>query len=301
MTGATTRWNLPYPLANDVPAGDVQIKALADKLDPATVNVANPGVWMGSVGTLSNRPAAGKVNRTYFATDENILYFDTGSGWIAIPTIQTGRIHDVLDMKFSARRNEHSGWIYADGRALASGVYPAARAALVADGNPFGVSGSNPLLPDMRGRAPLGAGTGAGLTARTFGQQVGAESHTLTAAQMPAHNHGGASGNAGSHNHGGATGSMNRNNPHQHAHEDGYPDSGGTSGSPYIEICNQVPCLGTLIHIRNSYATDVNHEHSISTVADHSHSVTSEGGGGSHPSMQPSTVGQWFIFAGAAS
>lgn len=44
-------------------------------------------------------------------------------------------------------------------------------------------------LPDLRGRVPMHAGTGPGLTARTLGERGGVESVTLTTAQLPAHNH----------------------------------------------------------------------------------------------------------------
>jgi len=43
--------------------------------------------------------------------------------------------------------------------------------------------------PDLRGRFVLGAGAGTGLTARNIGQAGGAETHTLTIAEMPAHTH----------------------------------------------------------------------------------------------------------------
>jgi hypothetical protein len=51
-------------------------------------------------------------------------------------------------------------------------------------------------LPDLRGRAVLGTGSGADLTARSNGAIGGAETHTLTAAQsgLPAHNHAGLNG-----------------------------------------------------------------------------------------------------------
>ncbi|MBL4702686.1 MAG: hypothetical protein JKX85_15685 [Phycisphaeraceae bacterium] len=44
-------------------------------------------------------------------------------------------------------------------------------------------------VPDMRGRTPVGAGTGAGLTARTAGEVIGEEDHLLTESEMPSHNH----------------------------------------------------------------------------------------------------------------
>jgi hypothetical protein len=43
--------------------------------------------------------------------------------------------------------------------------------------------------PDLRGRFPLGSGQGTGLTERLKEQIGGAETHTLTIAQTPAHNH----------------------------------------------------------------------------------------------------------------
>lgn len=45
-------------------------------------------------------------------------------------------------------------------------------------------------LPDLRGRFPMGAGQGPGLSNRVIGEQVGSETVSLTAAQMPSHNHG---------------------------------------------------------------------------------------------------------------
>ncbi len=44
-------------------------------------------------------------------------------------------------------------------------------------------------LPDARGRAVIGSGTGSGLTARTHGATGGAETHTLTITEMPSHAH----------------------------------------------------------------------------------------------------------------
>ena len=44
-------------------------------------------------------------------------------------------------------------------------------------------------VPDFRGRAPIGAGQGSGLTARTLGASLGEEEHTGTIDEMPIHDH----------------------------------------------------------------------------------------------------------------
>lgn len=44
-------------------------------------------------------------------------------------------------------------------------------------------------LPDLRGRAPISVGQGPGLSNYTLGELGGVESVTLTAQQMPQHNH----------------------------------------------------------------------------------------------------------------
>jgi len=44
-------------------------------------------------------------------------------------------------------------------------------------------------LPDLRGRAVLGEGTGSGLTARSLGDNGGEEDHVILEAELPAHTH----------------------------------------------------------------------------------------------------------------
>jgi len=43
--------------------------------------------------------------------------------------------------------------------------------------------------PDLRGRVIIGSGQGTGLSNRTVGDILGAETHTLTEGQIPAHSH----------------------------------------------------------------------------------------------------------------
>lgn len=44
-------------------------------------------------------------------------------------------------------------------------------------------------VPDLRGRFPVGVGTVSGLTTRTLGAKGGEESHLLTVAELPSHQH----------------------------------------------------------------------------------------------------------------
>lgn len=44
-------------------------------------------------------------------------------------------------------------------------------------------------LPEMRGRIPVHAGQGPGLSPRTWGQKAGTENVTITVNQLPSHTH----------------------------------------------------------------------------------------------------------------
>ena len=63
-------------------------------------------------------------------------------------------------------------------------------------------------LPDCRGRAVIGAGTGPGLTPRTLGQRGGQQYVTLTTSQIPPHSH--TTGAARLH---GSSAAVNTNSP----------------------------------------------------------------------------------------
>ena len=122
-----------------------------------------------------------------------VVWWEPGDGraGVALDTAPApASLATTGDVKWTARTTAPSGWLACDGTAVtvASG-HIALRDALLADSSPYGVSGADPRVPDLRGRAPVGAGTGSGLTARSVGQSFGAEDHTLTTAQIPAHVH----------------------------------------------------------------------------------------------------------------
>lgn len=62
------------------------------------------------------------------------------------------------------------------------GLYLLLNPAFVLDADTF-------FVPDLRSRLPIGAGTGTGLSTYTVNQAGGQETHTLTIAEMPSHQH----------------------------------------------------------------------------------------------------------------
>jgi microcystin-dependent protein len=57
-------------------------------------------------------------------------------------------------------------------------------------GTTYGGNGQTTFaLPDLRGRSPIGAGQGPGLTNISLGQVSGTENVTILSTQMPAHTH----------------------------------------------------------------------------------------------------------------
>lgn len=75
------------------------------------------------------------------------------------------------------------GWKICDGQALAKADFPSLYAVL---GDTFGSTSTTFNLPDLRGRAIIGAGGGANIAFRATG---GAHEVTLSTNEMPAHTH----------------------------------------------------------------------------------------------------------------
>lgn len=79
------------------------------------------------------------------------------------------------------------GWMLCQGQLLSVSDYQTLYSLL---GTLYGGDGvSTFALPDLRGRVPIGQGTGAGLTLRKLGQAGGTETVTLTPEQLPVHHH----------------------------------------------------------------------------------------------------------------
>lgn len=79
------------------------------------------------------------------------------------------------------------GWAFCDGQLLAVSQNDALFSLF---GTIYGGDGRTTFgLPDLRGRIPIHAGQGPGLSERKLGSKGGAENVTLTLNQLPSHTH----------------------------------------------------------------------------------------------------------------
>jgi len=88
---------------------------------------------------------------------------------------------------FASDTSPAANWLSCDGASLLRADYPDLFAVI---GTTFGaVDGTHFSLPDLQGRAPIGDGTGSGLTPRALGDSFGEEDHVLSVGELAAHSH----------------------------------------------------------------------------------------------------------------
>lgn len=162
-----------------------------------------------------------------------------------------------------------SGWLLCGGQSVSRTDYATLYAAI---GTTYGsVNGSSFTLPDARGRVTAGkdfdsggvagrlSSTSMTPDATTLGATGGAQTHTLTEAQMPAHTHS-------------VTGTTNTTGAHTHSVEGGELSIGGGVSGSSIDPAT----------VTTSSAGD--HDHTLTGTA------ASTGGGTAHPIVQPTIL-----------
>ncbi len=93
----------------------------------------------------------------------------------------------VGEIRIFAGNFAPAGWAFCNGQLLPISENDALFALI---GTTYGGDGQTTFaLPDLRGRIPVHAGTGPGLSPRTFGASGGSEQITLTGTQLPSHTH----------------------------------------------------------------------------------------------------------------
>ncbi len=93
----------------------------------------------------------------------------------------------VGEVRMWSSRRIPVDWLECDGRALPRQQYQDLHAVI---GTTYGDPGNDMFnLPDMRGRIPIGAGQGPGLSQRSLGQPVGSAQVSLQPQHLPPHSH----------------------------------------------------------------------------------------------------------------
>ena len=162
------------------------------------------------------------------------------------------------------------GWLICDGSTVSRSTYSALFAVI---GTTYGSGDGNTTftLPDLRGRVPIGAGTGAGLTNRVLGTQYGAETVTLDSTSLPTHSH----ANTVS---GGSTGAMSANASHSHSATKSYWHN---SGSAAYTFTGGSSAIG--LDTPTTDSKNLDHTHTFTP----SISNANAGSGGSHANIPP--------------
>ena len=146
-----------------------------------------------------------------------------------------------------------------------------------------GVGTTHFRLPDLRGRVPIGAGAGTGLTVRTIGATTGVETHPLSTAELASHTHTGPN-----HVHTGTVDSAG-NHSHDAAADQGFLGGYNGEGSAYIVTG------GAGWGIFSNTADAGAHQHTFTTGYAGTGATGSEGNGTAHNNIQPSLALTYII------
>ena len=187
------------------------------------------------------------------------LYTDVRAGSTAVlDGVPVGTI-----VPYGGAAAPSTDWMLCQGQSLLRTDYAALFTAI---GTTYGsADGTHFTLPNLQGRTPIGAGTGTATdaTLKTLGSVGGTENHTLTVGQMPSHAH-------------------TVSDPgHAHSNTNGAFLNVSANVSTFLNTTNNVGYA--VFHAPNTATAFTG----ITTVAN--------GGGASHPNMQPYLVTNYII------
>lgn len=186
-TGPAGPQGLPGPAGATGPAGPQGL--VGPQGDVGAVGAIGMQ-WMGSwspASTYGLRDAVSYKGAAYISAQPGNLGNapDTSVEWnllVAGTNAPTGVVQAF------AGTTAPPGYLMCDGAAVSRSAYAVLFSVI---GTTYGAGDGVTTfrLPDLRGRVPMGAGQGSGLSARSAGQTLGEERHTLTIGEMPSHQH----------------------------------------------------------------------------------------------------------------
>jgi microcystin-dependent protein len=226
---------------------------------------------MSSILTYNNA----SINGNIVVTDD---FYQSTNG-ILTPLIPTGSI-----IQFGGSIPP-TGWLLCNGQEISKTTYPNLYN-VIGDvyGSPF--FSTNFVLPDLRGRTPIGNGNlnGTG-TSYPLGSKGGSESHVITISEMPSHTHTGTISDAGNHTHNYQDAYFAENGGHRPSNN---PVYGTGSGSDYDN--------GFYFRTPTGYSGSP-YDIATSTAGSHTHTITnsSTGSGVAFRLLQPYVVLSYII------
>ena len=202
------------------------------------------------------------------------------------------------DLKTSAAANPQAGWLLCNGQLVSRTTYAALYAALGGSSSPWGQGdGSTTFaVPDLRSRAPVGAGQGAGLSARTLAAVGGEETHLLLAAESGVNGNGnpGTSDESVRHAH---TGTTDGESGHTHTLVDG-TSNGVWANNGSGSVGGGAGVGGIRWYQQNTGGANASHTHTFTTAnnaAGHTHNLVARNADAAHNNMQPWVAVNWFV------
>jgi len=182
-----------------------------------------------------------------------------------------------------------ANWLLCDGSVRLRADYASLFAAIGTQYNTGGETSLQFRLPDLRGRVPVGADRGIGrlTTNNALGQSAGFETHTLTEAQLPSHNH------TMAHTHT-FSGTTSENGVHNHAQRftlNGAP--GSTMGAMASSGSAQAPGITSQQITVDAGAHT--HTYSGTSSASSAANTGNAGSGSAHNNLQPYQVVNYII------
>lgn len=198
-TGAADAYVItPIPAIAAYATGQIfSFKAANTNTGNSTLNVSGKGVKTIKKGDGSKNLFAADI----VAGQVVVVEYD-GTNFQMISGVNPTNLTPAGFIQMYGGSTAPSGWLFCDGSAVSRTTY-ADLFAIVSTTFGAGDTTTTFNVPDMRGRAPVGVGTGTGggtsgtglptggdaLTARARAAWIGEETHVLTTPEIPSHTH----------------------------------------------------------------------------------------------------------------